>query len=54
MQDGTTAGEYIRYRNECLDMARVTQSASQRTMLLHIAETWLRLAESMQEKPTLH
>jgi hypothetical protein len=54
MQDGITAAEYIRYCNECLDMARVTKSSSQQTMLLHIAETWLRLAESVQEKPTLH
>jgi len=38
--------EYLRYREECLAQARSNTSQSQRIMLLHIAATWLRLAES--------
>ena len=30
---------------ECVQLAQTARTPQQRTMLLHIAETWLRLAE---------
>jgi hypothetical protein len=41
--------EYLRYREECLTIAEFTTNGPQRIMLRHIAETWLRLAESVRE-----
>lgn len=40
--------EYLRFREECVEIAQRAPNASQRIMLLHIAETWLRLAESVK------
>ena len=46
---GTTvmpkATDYRRRAEECVQLAQTVRSSHQRTMLLHIAETWLRLAE---------
>ena len=30
---------------ECVELAQIARTPEQRTMLLHIAETWLRLAD---------
>jgi hypothetical protein len=38
--------EYIRYGEECVAIARMAPTSAQRIMLLHIAETFRRLADS--------
>ena len=45
--------EYQKRADECREIARRAQTAAQRTMLHHIADTWLRLAEDAQEKEGL-
>ena len=42
--------EFIRYGEECVAMARTAGTSAQRTMLLHIAETFRRLANSESEE----
>ena len=42
--------EYRKRADECREIAQRAHTAAQRTMLLHIADTWLRLAEDAQEK----
>jgi hypothetical protein len=44
--------EYLRYSDECLTIADSTTNEPQRIMLRHIAETWLRLAESASDPST--
>ena len=39
------ATDYRKRAEECVQLAQTVRSSHQRTMLLHIAETWLRLAE---------
>lgn len=34
---------------ECVELAQTVRTAQQRTMLLHIAETWLRLADDARQ-----
>ena len=49
--------EFARYGEECVAIARNARTNAQRIMLLHIAETFLRLAESESEDQgalTLH
>ena len=49
--------EFARYGEECVAIARNARTNAQRVMLLHIAETFLRLAESESEDQgalTLH
>jgi hypothetical protein len=49
--------EYVRYGQECVEIARGAANEAQRIMLLHIAETFLRLADSASDgRPaaTLH
>lgn len=36
--------EYRKRAEECVQLAQTVRTPEQRTMLLHIAETWLRLA----------
>jgi hypothetical protein len=36
---------YRKRAEECVQLAQTARTPQQRTMLLHIAETWLRLAE---------
>jgi hypothetical protein len=45
--------QYIRYGEECVEIAKRTRDRAQQLMLMHIAETWLRLADS-EEKRVLH
>ena len=40
----TAGSEYRKRAEECTALAQTARTSSQRTMLLHIAETWLRLA----------
>jgi hypothetical protein len=42
------AAEYRKRAEECLEIAQTVKTAAQRTMLLHIAETWLRLAKDAE------
>jgi hypothetical protein len=47
------AADYRKRADECVEIARTARTKSQRTMLLHIAETWLRLAAEAEASPTL-
>jgi hypothetical protein len=38
--------DYLRYAEDCVELANGTQNSEHRIMLLHIAETWRRLADS--------
>jgi len=38
------ASDYRKRAEECIELAQTARTPAQRTMLLHIAETWLRLA----------
>jgi hypothetical protein len=40
----TAGSDYRKRAEECTVLAQTARTAPQRTMLLHIAETWLRLA----------
>jgi hypothetical protein len=40
----TEGSDYRRRAEECTALAQTARTPAQRTMLLHIAETWLRLA----------
>ena len=37
--------DYRKRAEECVQLAQIVRTPEQRTMLLHIAETWLRLAD---------
>jgi hypothetical protein len=41
------ATDYRKRAEECVQLAQTVRSPQQRTMLLHIAETWLRLAQDV-------
>jgi hypothetical protein len=41
--------DYRRRAEECVEIAQTARTSAQRTMLLHIADTWLRLAKDAQE-----
>ena len=43
------ASDYQKRASECADLAQTARTPSQRTMLLHIADTWLRLARDAEE-----
>lgn len=45
--------EYVRYGEECVAIARMARTSAQRIMLLHIAETFRRLADSENEELVL-
>ena len=38
--------DYRKRAEECVELAQTVRTPEQRTMLLHIAETWLRLADN--------
>jgi hypothetical protein len=51
--------DYRKRAEECVQLAQTVRTSEQRTMLLHIAETWLRLADDavprvMQESQTVN
>ena len=43
------ASDYRKRAEECVQLAQTVRTPQQRTMLLHIAETWLRLASDTNE-----
>ena len=43
------ASDYRKHADECTELAQTARTPSQRTMLLHIADTWLRLAQDADE-----
>lgn len=43
------AAECRKRAEECVEIARTARTPSQRTMLLHIADTWQRLAREAEE-----
>ena len=49
----TQATDYRKRAEECVEIARTAQTPSQRTMLLHIRDTWLRLAKDAEENAAL-
>lgn len=42
--------DYRKRAEECVTLAQTVRTPEQRTMLLHIAETWLRLADDATAK----
>ena len=40
-----SSADYRKRAEECVELAQTARTQQQRTMLLHIAETWLRLAD---------
>ena len=42
------ASDYRKRADECTVLAQTARTPSQRTMLLHIADTWLRLARDAE------
>ena len=43
--------DFRKRADECVELAQSARTPEQRTMLLHIAETWLRLAEDTMRGP---
>jgi hypothetical protein len=41
--------EYRKRAEECLTIAQTARTSAQRTMLLHIAETWMNLARDAED-----
>jgi len=39
-----TMTDYCKRAQECIEIAQTARTPAQRTMLLHIAETWMNLA----------
>jgi hypothetical protein len=44
----TMATDYRKRAEECVEIAQTARTSAQRTMLLHIAETWLNLARDAE------
>ena len=42
------ATDYRKRAEECMEIAQTARTSAQRTMLIHIAETWLRLASDAE------
>jgi hypothetical protein len=47
----TMATDYRKRAEECVEIAQTARTAAQRTMLLHIAETWMNLAKDAEGNP---
>lgn len=45
------ATDYRKRAEECVEIAQTARSPAQRTMLLHIAETWMNLAREADGNP---
>ena len=43
-----TMTDYRKRAQECVEIAQTARTPAQRTMLLHIAETWLNLARDAE------
>lgn len=44
----TMATDYRKRAQECIEIAQSARTPAQRTMLLHIAETWMNLAKDAE------
>jgi hypothetical protein len=47
------AADYRKWAEECVQLAQVARTPAQRTMLLHIADTWRRLASDADDEGDL-
>jgi len=43
-----TMTDYRKRAEECVEIAQTARTSAQRTMLLHIAETWMNLARDAE------
>jgi hypothetical protein len=43
-----TMTDYRKRAEECIEIAQTVRTSAQRTMLLHIAETWMNLARDAE------
>ena len=43
-----TMADYRKRAEECIEIAQTARTPAQRTMLLHIAETWMNLARDAE------
>ena len=48
--DMARTADYRKRAEECVQLAQSVRTAEQRVMLLHIAETWLRLADDVRPR----
>ena len=48
----TAMTDYRKRAEECLEIAQTARTPEQRTMLLHIAETWMNLARDAESHST--
>ena len=46
-----TMTDYRKRAEECIAIAKTARTPAQRTMLLHIAETWMNLARDAEGDP---
>jgi hypothetical protein len=46
-----TMTDYRKRAEECIEIAQTARTPAQRTMLLHIAETWMNLARDAEGHP---
>ena len=44
------SAEYRRFAQECLEMARASDSAQTRVTLIQMAQVWFRLAEAVESR----
>jgi hypothetical protein len=44
-----TMTDYRKRAEECVEIAQTARTSAQRTMLMHIAETWMNLAKDSEE-----
>jgi len=49
--DTSRDSDYRKRAEECVELAQSVRAPEQRVMLLHIAETWLRLADNSSRAP---
>ena len=47
-----TMTDYRKRAEECIEIAQTARTPAQRTMLLHIAETWMNLARDAEGHST--
>ena len=47
-----TMTDYRKRAEECVEIAQTARTPAQRTMLLHIAETWMNLARDAEDNPS--
>ena len=48
-----TMTDYRKRAEECIEIAQTARTPAQRTMLLHIAETWMNLARETEGDSSL-